>query len=101
MKTNEQFTELLNTPGVKFTIILGSGFHRNAIGGDSILSSWDLLLRKVSPDANLTGQYHLDFEKIIQSKKITCEDSHVTEERLIACVQKLIKEEQERVLKEC
>jgi len=36
MKTNEKFTELLNTPGVKFTIILGSGFHRNAIGGDSI-----------------------------------------------------------------
>jgi hypothetical protein len=101
MKTNEKFTELLNTPEVKFTIILGSGFHMQALGGDSILSSWDILLRKVSHEANLTGQYHLDFEKIIQSKKITCEDSHVTEERLIACVQKLIKEEQERVLTEC
>jgi hypothetical protein len=101
MKTNEKFTELLNTPGVKFTIILGSGFHRNAIGGESILSNWEKLLLKLSPEARLTKQYHLDFEKIIQSKKITCEDSYETEVRLITCVQKLIKEEQERVLIEC
>jgi hypothetical protein len=101
MKTNKNFEQLLNTPGVKFTIILGSGFHRNAIGGESILSSWEKLLNKLSPGAELTGQYHLDFEKIIQSKKITCEDSHKTEERLIECVQKLIKEEQARVLTEC
>jgi hypothetical protein len=101
MKTNEKFTELLNTPGVKFTIILGSGFHMQALGGDSILSSWDKLLKELNPEAKLTGKYHLDFEKIIQSKKITCEDSYETEERLIACVQKLIKEQQERVLIEC
>ncbi|MEY4605030.1 MAG: hypothetical protein RIT43_2322 [Bacteroidota bacterium] len=101
MSINFEFEQSLKDPVVKFTIILGSGFHRNAIGGDSILSSWEKLLCKLSPGGNLTGQYHLDFEKIIQSKKIACEDSHVTEERLIACVQKLIKEEQERVLKEC
>jgi hypothetical protein len=98
MIVNEDFLEYLHNPKVRFTIILGSGFHRNAIGSDSILSSWDKLLCKVCPGVNLTGQYHLDFEKIIQCKKITCEDSYVTEERLIACVQRLIKEEQERVL---
>jgi hypothetical protein len=61
-KTNKKFEQLLNTPGVKFTIILGSRFHRNAIGGDSILSSWEKLLLKLNPAAKLTGEYHLDFE---------------------------------------
>lgn len=98
---NKEFLKLLKNPKVKFTIILGSGFHRNAIGGDSILSSWDKLLKELKPSAELTGQFHLDFEKIIQSKKITCEDSHKTEERLIECVQKLIKEAQDKVLDEC
>lgn len=101
MPTNKQFEQLVNCPEVKFIIILGSGFHNQAIGGESILSSWDLLIHKLSPEAKLTGQYHLDFEKIIQSKKIECEDSYKTEERLIKCVQKKIKDEQERVLKEC
>jgi hypothetical protein len=99
INTNFQF--LLNTPGVKFTIILGSGFHRHVLGGDSVLSSWEKLLKKLSHEVKLTGQYHLDFEKIIQSKKITCEESYKTEERLIQCVQKIIKEEQDKVLKDC
>jgi hypothetical protein len=98
---NSEFEKLVNDPTIRFTIILGSGFHHNAIGGDSILSSWDKLLKELNPATELTGQYHLSFEKIIQSKKITCEDSHKTEERLIECVQKLIKAEQERVLNEC
>lgn len=100
MSINQNFKDLLDAPTIKFTIILGSGFHRNAIGGDSILSSWDKLLKELNPSAELTGQYHLDFEKIIQSKKITCEDSHKTEERLIKCVQKLIKEAQDKVLED-
>ncbi len=100
MKINPNFDVLLKSNS-KFTIILGSGFHRKGIGVSSILSSWEELLMKLSPDAELTGQYHLDFEKIIQSKKTLFEDSRETEERLIQCVQKLIKEEQERVLKEC
>lgn len=101
MATNEKFEKLVKDPKLKFTIILGSGFHRNAIGSESILSSWEKLLIELSPGNELTGQYHLDFEKIIQSKKLTCEHSYETEKRLIKCVQKLINEEQERVLKEC
>ena len=98
MQVNEEFKQLLNDPNVKFTIILGSGFHIQALGGNSILSSWDLLLRQLSPDATLTGQYHLDFEKIIQSKKITSENSHETEDRLIKCVQKMISDKQTSIL---
>lgn len=100
MPVNKEFIELLKDPEVKFTIILGSGFHRNAIGSESILSSWEKLLMELSPGTELTGEYHLDFEKIIQSKKITCEDSHKTEQSLIQCVQKLIKEEQDKVITE-
>lgn len=95
---NSQFEQLICNSKTKFTIILGSGFHKQGLKKDTILSSWEMLLRHISPNCKLTGEYHLDFEKIIESKKIPCEDSHKTEERLIQCVQKLIKDEQEKVL---
>lgn len=85
----------------KCTIILGSGFHQQFLQKDSILSSWELLLQILSPKTKLTGDYHLDFEKIIESKKITCEDSNKTEERLIKCVKGLLQKEQERVIEDC
>ncbi len=100
MPINPKFKALLKDPDVKFNIILGSGFHKQGLKKDSILSSWEMLLRRLNPDCILTGEYHLDFEKIIESKKIPCEDSHKTEERLIECVQKLIKTEQEIALNE-
>lgn len=98
---NPKFEALLSNPDVKFTIILGSGFHYQAIGGDSILSSWELLLRKIGSTNNFTGQYHLDFERIIQANKILYEDSYKTESRLIGEVQKFIKEAQEKVVSQC
>lgn len=98
--TSNSFREFNSNYDGKYTLILGSGFHRNAIGGDSILSSWEKLLKELSPGTELTGEYHLDFEKIIQSKKITCEDSYETEERLIKCVQKLLNEAQDKVLED-
>lgn len=101
MSINQKFNILFNNPNVQFTIILGSGFHRQFIGQDSILSSWEQLLNKLSPDLKLTGDYHLDFEKIIHSKKIQCEDSSKTEDRLLKCVKELLQKEQKRVLKDC
>jgi hypothetical protein len=97
MKINPNFDVLLKSNS-KFTIILGSGFHRKGIGSSSLLSSWEKLLMKLSPGVELTGQYHLDFEKIIQSKKISCENSFETEDRIIKCVKEIIKQEQEKVL---
>jgi hypothetical protein len=102
MSINNQFTEIFKDPKIKFTIILGSGIHKHVLyKKDSVLSSWDLLLRTVSSDAKLTGQYHLDFERIIQAKKLGCEDSYVTEKKVIQCVQKIIKDEQTKVVEEC
>ena len=96
-----QFESYFKDSKSKFTIILGSGFHRQFIGPDSILSSWELLLNQLSPDWKPTGDYHLDFEKIIHSKKIRCEDSSKTEDRLLKCIKELLQKEQKRVLKDC
>ena len=65
MKTNKNFEQLLNTPCVKFTVILGSGFHIQALGSNSILSNWEKLLKKQDSDLNLTGFYPLDFEQLV------------------------------------
>jgi hypothetical protein len=97
---NQDFQRLIDR-GERFTIILGSGFHLQAKQKDSILSSWEMLLQKLSPDCKLTKEYHLDFEKIIESKKIPFEDSSKTEGRLLECVKKLLQTEQERVLENC
>ncbi len=67
-KINKDFLELLHNPDVKFTIILGSGFHRQALGGNSILSSWDKLLKDQDSELKLTGFYPLDFEQLIVRK---------------------------------
>jgi hypothetical protein len=101
MSINQKFNILFNDPNVQFTIILGSGFHRQFIGQDSILSSWEQLLNKLSPKQKLTGNYHLDFEKIIEFNKKPEEYSSKTENRLLDCVKELLKVEQNRVLKDC
>jgi hypothetical protein len=51
---NTDFKELLYNPGMRFTLIIGSGFHRQFIGPDSILSSWELLLKGLNSDMKLT-----------------------------------------------
>jgi hypothetical protein len=63
--TNPNFEFLLNDPTIKFTIILGSGFHRQALGSNSILSNWEKLLKEQDPELALTGFYPLDFEQLI------------------------------------
>lgn len=93
MSVNNEFEKLLNTPNVKFTIILGSGYHKQAKKADTVLSSWDLLLRTLSPEAKLTGEFHLDFEKIILANKKDNEDSHKTEQVLIKLIQEIIEKE--------
>ena len=97
----KQFKKLIIDRKQKFTIILGSGFHRQFIGPDSILSSWELLLKGLNTDVKLTGEYHLDFEKIGQSKKLQCENSSKIEDRLLKCIKELLQEEQKRVLRDC
>jgi hypothetical protein len=65
VKANKKFQQLVNDSDVKLTIILGSGYHRQALGGNSILSSWELLLKHLDPDLKTTGFYPLDYEQLI------------------------------------
>jgi hypothetical protein len=63
--TNPNFTSLLKNPEIKFTIILGSGFHRQALGNNSILSNWEKLLNQYDSDLKITGFYPLDYEQLV------------------------------------
>lgn len=97
---NSEFSNLLADPTIQFTIILGSGFHTQALERNSILSSWSTLLEKVSKDVKLTKDLHLDFERIIASKKKENQDSSKAERELIACLTEDLKVEQKAVLAE-
>jgi hypothetical protein len=97
---NTDFKSLFQNPDIKFTIILGSGFHTHALDRISILSSWSKLLDTVSQDVKLTKDLHLDFERIIASKKRENQDSSKAERELIACLTEDLKVEQKAVLAE-
>ena len=81
---NPKVKELLDNESLKFTIILGSGFHRQALGENSILSSWEKLLKQQDNAIELTDCYPLDFEQLIirrvqNQNKITEYASHKIE----------------------
>lgn len=66
MKNNkESFEQFFNLTKNKFIIIIGSGFHRQALGNNSILSNWQKLLMDQDPELTLTEFYPLDFEQLI------------------------------------
>jgi hypothetical protein len=65
MPLNKEFKRLFDQPGKRFTIILGSGFHSQALGRNSILSNWEKLLKDQDSDLKLTKFYLLDYEQLI------------------------------------
>jgi hypothetical protein len=65
MSVNSEFEKIVNEPELGFTVVLGSGFHRQVLGGNSILSNWEKLLKDQDPDLTLTGFYPLDYEQLI------------------------------------
>jgi hypothetical protein len=81
--------------GIKFTIVLGSGFHI-AQNSNTILSSWEMLLKKMSPNFVSQGNYLLDFEQIILRKKSSLQSSDV-EKLSLSQVAKCLKEVQENL----
>lgn len=54
-----------NDQSSKFVILLGSGFHKNDSCNESLLNNWDVLLKSIYPNFESSGNYLLDFEKII------------------------------------
>jgi hypothetical protein len=70
MGINKTFEELFKDTTIKFTIILGSGYHREALGNNSILSNWELLLKSIDPKIRTTKFYPLDYEQIIINESL-------------------------------
>jgi hypothetical protein len=70
MGINKTFEELFKDTTIKFTIILGSGYHREAVGNNSILSNWELLLKSIDPKIRTTKFYPLDYEQIIINESL-------------------------------
>jgi hypothetical protein len=89
----------------KLTIILGSGFHRQGIGNNSILSNWEILLSKLCNSNFLSKNYALDFEQIIinQTNKqdsLNEKQAHLIEKKELKHISKFINAEQKWVLHE-
>lgn len=53
----------------KFTLVLGSGFHKAAIGNGHCLSNWDLLLLKLGSKSCSSKNYILQFEELILTQE--------------------------------
>lgn len=85
---NPKFNTLLTESNTKLTIILGSGFHKQALGQNTILSSWVKLLKQQDNAIELTDCYPLDFEQLIirrtQIQQITNEKASHQIENLIS-----------------
>jgi hypothetical protein len=92
MPINPKFKTLLKEPNVKFTIILGSGFHRQALGANSILSTWEKLWKEQDPELTLTGFYPLDFEQLIVRRTGNQKDE-ITRVKAASEMEKRISEE--------
>ena len=105
MIVNPKFKSLLKDPDIKFTIILGSGFHRQALGNNSIISNWEILLSRLTHSKNIKGNYILDYERIVLERCLKQDVDDIkaaskieeTEKKNLASI---IKEEQKYVLKE-
>lgn len=100
---NPKFQNLLNEEGVVFTVILGSGFHRQALGDHSILSDWKTLLSKLGNSDYVSGNFILDFEKnvLTQTLKNVQDQSyqaHKVEKKELDILVDAIKKEQEWIL---
>lgn len=79
----------------KFTLVLGSGFHKAAIGNSLCLSNWDQLLLQLGSKSCLNKNYILQFEELIldRAKKETDAPAHMLEAKLLADVKDILKNE--------
>lgn len=96
MNFEEYFFKEINKGKEKITIVLGSRFHNCNNQTNSILNNWELLLKSLDENVNLSDNYLLDFEKIILSKKSTKQANEV-EKDLLKRIAKKIYSEQNKI----
>lgn len=89
---NDFFNKEVKKESEKFTILLGSSFHK-VNGNISTLTNWDLLLEKIDKNYKSSGNYLLDFEKIICNEQSVKPASSI-EKIHLAEIARSIKDEQ-------
>jgi hypothetical protein len=62
--------KLMKDEASTFTLILGTGYHAQTIGSESILSNWEVLLKKIDKNYVSTGFYLVDFEQLISRQML-------------------------------
>lgn len=67
-QVNPRFIDSLKKSNKRFTIILGSGYHKQALQENNILSSWEQLLKSQNNNFEPSSCYPLDFERLITQK---------------------------------
>lgn len=84
-----------NSSARKFTLVLGSGFHKQAIGNSFCLSNWDELLLQLGSKSCFNKNYILQFEELIldRARKENDVPAHMLEAKLLADVQDILKNE--------
>jgi hypothetical protein len=84
-----------NSSARKFTLVLGSGFHKQAIGNSFCLSNWDQLLLQLGGKSCFNKNYILQFEELIlnRAKKENDVPAHMLESKLLSDVQDILKNE--------
>lgn len=88
----------------KFVIVLGSGFHHFISKQKTVLNDWNCLLELLKDDFASSGNYLLDFEKLLDEKKLPITNSKKAmasekEEKLLKVIASKIKNVQSVVLK--
>ncbi len=95
---NTYFNKLKTTAETKkFVILLGSGFHKNDSCKKSVLNDWDLLLKTISPNFKSSGNYLLDFEKIIL-EQVSDSNAQTQENAFLKHIGSQLKESQKSAL---
>ncbi len=95
---NAKFLELLNNGNKRLTIILGSGYHQQAIGDKFALANWGNLLSKLAGKNVASKNLTFEFERIIIGDKGNVKKTSLIERDVLEEVKKIIEFEQEWVL---
>lgn len=93
MTFEDYFFKEIKTGREKISIVLGSRFHNCNNETESILNNWELLLKCLNENVNLSDNYMLDFEKIILSMKSTKQANEVEKDLLKIVAQKIYSEQ--------
>lgn len=93
MEFKKYFEEKIISGKEKFTLVIGSGFHKKCNNPKVLLYSWAELFKCMNYPFDLGGNYILDFERWIRCKSKN-NQANQTEKELLKSIAGRIKQEQ-------